>query len=49
VQETVAEERIFDLEGDIKRCELANCGNRVPHLVDKEREIFIKTWPNIFE
>jgi hypothetical protein len=47
VQEIVAEEGIFDSESDTERCELINFGERVPHLMDKKREVF-RTLLNVF-
>jgi hypothetical protein len=48
VQETIVKEKIFDLEGDIKRCELTKSRNRVSHLVNEKREVFGEIWFNIF-
>ena len=48
VQETVAEEGVLDLESDIEMCELTILGERVSHLVDKERIIFQRVTLNDF-
>jgi hypothetical protein len=48
MQETVVKKKIFDSEGDIKRCELTNSRRRVSHPVNKKREVFRKIWFNIF-